>query len=59
MYSVNDSLGMEVVQTVKDLRSERLRHVLIESAVFSQGTGDRTTRDVFKEAAKPLSAVSQ
>ena len=49
---MNDSFGMEVVQTVKDLRSEGLCHVLIESASFSQDTGNRTTPSVFKETVE-------
>ena len=57
--SVNDSLGMEVVQAVKDLSGEGLCHILVESAVLSQGAGDRTTRNVFKEARKSLSVVGQ
>ena len=56
-YSVDDPLGMEVLETFKDLRSEGLRYVLIESTVFSQDAGNRTTRNVFKEAIKPTSAV--
>lgn len=49
-YSMNNPLGMEVVQTVEDLFSEGLRHVLVETAVLSQNTGDRTTWNVFEEA---------
>jgi len=49
---MNDSFGMEVVQTVKDLRGEGLRHILIESTSFPQDTGNRTTPNVFKEAMK-------
>ena len=58
-YSMNDSLGVEVVKTVEDLRSEELGNLLIESAPFPQDTVNRTARDIFKEARKPLSAVWQ
>ena len=56
-YSVNDSLGMEIVQTVKDLRGERLRHILVKSTVLSQDASNRTTWNVFKEATKLSSVV--
>jgi len=56
-YSVNDSLGMEIVQAIKDLSGEGLGHNFIEPAVLSENTGDRATRNVFKETVKPLSAV--
>jgi hypothetical protein len=52
---MDDPLGMEIVQTVKDLRSEQLRHVLVESTVLSQDTGNRTTGNVFEEAIMPQS----
>ena len=35
---MNDSLGMEIVQTAKDLRSEGLGHILIESTPVPQDT---------------------
>jgi len=47
---VDDSLGMEVVQTLKDLSSERLGHVLVEPTAVSQDAGDRAARNVFEEA---------
>jgi len=50
---MNDSFGMEIVRTIKGLRSEGLRHVLIESASFPHDTGNRTTLNVFKEAMEP------
>ena len=56
---MDDSLGVEVVQAVKDLSSEGLRHVLDEPTLLSQDTNNRTTRNVFKEATDPLSAVCQ
>ena len=49
-HPMNNPLRMEVVQTVEDLFSEGLRHVLVETTVFSQNAGDRTTRNVFEEA---------
>ena len=54
-----DSLGMEVVQTVKDLSSERLGYILVEPTAFSQDAGNRTTRNVFKEAIGSPSAECQ
>jgi len=51
-YSMDDSLGMQVVQTVEDLSSERLGHILVEPTAFSQDAGNRTTRNVFEEAIK-------
>ena len=49
---MNDSFEMKVIQTIKDLRSEGLLHVLIKSASFPQDTGNRTTPNAFKEAMK-------
>ena len=54
-YPMNYSLGMKVVQTVKDLRSERLRHVLTKPTVLSQNTSNRTTRNIFEETGRRLS----
>lgn len=49
-HSMNNPFRMEIVQTVEDLFREGLRHVLVETTVLSQNTGDRTTRNVFEEA---------
>ena len=44
---MNDSLGMEMVQAIKGLSSEGLRHVLIEPTVLFRDTGNgRTAGDV-------------
>jgi hypothetical protein len=39
-YQVNDSLGVEVMQTVKDLISEALYHILVEPTMLIQSTGN-------------------
>jgi hypothetical protein len=56
---MNDSLGVEVVQTVEDLSSEGLYQILAEPSVAAQEAGNRTTRNIFKEAIKSLSTVRQ
>ena len=56
---MNDSLGMEVVQTAEDLSSEGFYQILAKSTVAVQEAGNRTTRNIFKEAIKSLSTVSQ
>ena len=53
---MDDSLGMKVVQAVKDLSGEGLRHVLVEPTLLSQDTGNRTTRDIFKETTNSVSS---
>ena len=52
LHSVDDSLGMKVFQTVEDLGTERLRHVVVKSTMLSQDTSNRSTRNIFKEARK-------
>ena len=54
---MDDSLGMKVVQAVKDLSGEELRHVLVEPTLLSQDIGNRTTRDVFEETTNPVSSM--
>ena len=56
---MNDSLGMEVVQTSEDLSSEGFYQILAKPTVAVQEAGNRTTRNIFKEAIKSLSTVSQ
>lgn len=43
---------VKVLKTGQDLTSERLRDFFIESSMFAEATGDRTTRNVFQEAAQ-------
>jgi hypothetical protein len=56
---MNDSLGMEVVQTLENLSSEGFYQILAEPTVVAQEAGDRTTWNIFKEAIKPQSTVYQ
>jgi len=47
---MDDVIGMEIREGVKDLGSERLGHLRVEPAMFFQTTPDGPARDVFQES---------
>ena len=48
-YSVQDTLGVEVLQPTQNLSGEGLGHFFIEFTMLAQTTGNRTTRNIFQE----------
>jgi hypothetical protein len=48
---MDDVIGMQICQPIKDLGGERFDHLLAEPAVFPQITHDGPPRDVFQESA--------
>lgn len=54
---MQNTLGVEVLETAEDLAGKRLGHILVELAMLAQATGDRATGHVFQEAGVSISQL--
>lgn len=55
---MDNAIGMQICQPIKDLGGERFDHLLAELTIAPQTTRDSTARNVFQESAIVTEAIS-